>query len=175
MPYDPSASAASESERRDYRLMAHIRFVVRYHFSSPPQQVWNELVNWSGHGAWIPATRVVVDPGDPTAVGATFTAWTGIGKLALEDRMRVSALEWSRETGCGMCRVDKLGPILQGAADFTVSPDRSEGTDLRWVEDVTVRRVPQFIAPLLAQAGALGFKQGMRRLARLLMSSNSAG
>lgn len=150
--------------------MANVRFVVPYHFSAPPQRVWDELVDWAGHGAWIPATRVVVDPGDPTAVGATFTAWTGIGKLALEDRMRVGEFSWNPATGHGACRVDKLGPILRGTAGFTVSPDRSGGTDLNWIEDVSIRRLPQFIAPLLARAGAAGFRQGMRRLARLLTS-----
>lgn len=76
--------------------MAHVRFEVRYHFPVPPLEVWDRLVEWAGHGDWIPATRVVVQPGHPTVVGATFTAWTGIGRLALEDRMRVSAYYGNR-------------------------------------------------------------------------------
>ena len=154
--------------------MADIRFEVQHKFAVPPRQVWNELVDWAGHGKWIPLTRVKVDGGDPTAVGATFTAWTGIGPVALVDRMRVAAIDWNDETLRGSCRVDKLGPILKGTAGFTVDSDGSEGGSvLSWVEDVQVRWVPQFAAPLLARAGAAGFRQGMRRLARLLVEQDS--
>ena len=148
--------------------MARVCFEVHHHFAASPLQVWNELVDWAGHGAWIPATRVAVDPGDPTAVGATFTAWTGIGRLALEDRMRVSACDWNDHLHQGSCQVEKLGPILRGTAGFTVAPDRAAGADLVWVEDVTIRRLPQAVAPLLARIGAAGFRHGMRRLARKL-------
>ena len=63
--------------------MADIRFEVHHKFAVPPRQVWNELVHWAGHGKWIPLTRVKVDGGEPAVVGATFTAWTGIGRVAL--------------------------------------------------------------------------------------------
>jgi Polyketide cyclase / dehydrase and lipid transport len=150
--------------------MAHVRFEVHHHFSASPRQVWDELIDWSGHGAWIPATRVVVDPGDPTAVGATFTAWTGFGRLALEDRMRVSACEWDADLNHGSCQVDKLGPVLHGTAGFTIVAGSTGGAELAWIEDVTIRRIPQLVAPLLARIGAAGFRQGMRRLARKIGS-----
>jgi Polyketide cyclase / dehydrase and lipid transport len=149
--------------------MAAVRFDVRYHFDAPPRLVWDELVDWAGHGAWIPLTRVDVDLGDPTAAGTTFTAWTGFGRLALEDRMRVAACVWDDDVGRGSCEVDKLGPILRGRAGFTVEHDMSgAGTVLNWFEDVTVPRVPQFLAPVLAGLGASGFRHGMHRLAGLL-------
>lgn len=154
--------------------MADVRFTVHYQFAASPADVWNELVDWAGHAAWIPATRVVVDPGDPTAVGATFTAWTGFGKVALEDRMRIKALDWDQATGHGSCTVDKLGPILNGTAGFTVGPNGAGGADLAWVEDVRIARVPGFVAPLLARVGAAGFRQGMRRLARLIATAGSS-
>jgi carbon monoxide dehydrogenase subunit G len=146
---------------------------VRHHFAASPAEVWEELVDWAGHAAWVPATRVVVDPGDPTAVGATFTAWTGFGRVALEDRMRVNALDWDQDTGHGSCTVDKLGPVLQGTAGFTVGPNAAGGTDLVWIEDVSIGRVPRFAAPLLARVGEAGFRQGMRRLARLIANGGS--
>jgi hypothetical protein len=149
--------------------MAAVRFDVRYHFDAASRPVWDELVDWAGHGAWIPATRVHVDPGEPTAVGTTFTAWTGFGRLALEDRMRVAACAWDDDAGRGSCEVDKLGPILRGRAGFTVERDMSgAGTVLNWFEDVTVPHAPQFVAPVLAGLGAAGFRHGMGRLARLL-------
>jgi uncharacterized protein YndB with AHSA1/START domain len=149
--------------------MANIEFTVPYRFEAPAKPVWDELVDWAGHAAWIPATRVEVAPGDPTAPGATFTAWTGIGKLSLEDRMRVVSCDWDDASQSGACEVEKLGPILLGRAAFTVTAD-GDGARLEWVEDVRVKRVPQFVAPVAAKIGALGFKQGMRKLAKLLAS-----
>lgn len=147
--------------------MAVVEFEVRSEFEAPPRTVWDALVDWKGHEAWIPATRVDVDPGDPTAVGATFTASTGFGPLALPDRMRVVRCDWSDDTSIGDCEVEKLGPILRGRAGFVVEPD-GDGTVSRWVEDVTVPYVPQFLAPVAARIGAAGFRLGMRKLARLL-------
>jgi hypothetical protein len=147
--------------------MTPVRFDVTVDFVAPSRAVWDELVDWEGHGAWIPATRVEVDGDDPTAVGTTFTGWTGIGKLVLEDRMRVQSCDWDDEGDVGRCEVAKLGPVLTGRAGFTVSPTPG-GSRVVWFEDVTVRRLPRVLAPVAARLGAVGFKGGMRRLARRL-------
>ena len=147
--------------------MAHVEFEVRHRFESPPQEVWDELVDWSGHAAWIPMTRVDVESVEPTAVGARFTATTGLGPLALPDRMEVVRCDWDDAASAGDCEVSKLGPVLRGRAAFTVEPD-GEGTALHWIEDVTVPYTPQFLAPVLAFLGAQGFAAGMRKLAKLL-------
>jgi hypothetical protein len=147
--------------------MASVHFEVRHRFAVPARAVWDELVDWAGHAEWIPATRVEVAAGDPTAPGARFTAWTGFGRLALEDRMEVETCTWDDASGTGTCRVRKLGPILTGGAGFTIVPD-GDGAILDWWEDLTVPVAPQFLAPVLARAGAAGFRSGMRRLATLL-------
>ena len=146
--------------------MAPVEFTVHHHFDQDAQSVWNELVDWPGHANWIPATRVEVAPGDPLAVGAEFTAWTGLGRLALEDRMRVAAIQWDEESQHGSCTVDKLGPVLKGTASFTVAATSVGGTDLEWVEDVVVPYLPRILAPVAAKIGALGFKLGMKNLGR---------
>ncbi|MDH4277065.1 MAG: SRPBCC family protein [Acidimicrobiia bacterium] len=149
--------------------MAKITFEVHYSFGASPRTVWDELIDWKGHEKWIPLTRVDVEPGDPSAVGSEFTAWTGVGPASLEDRMRVKQCDWDDGASTGYCEVDKLGPILQGVAGFTVEPGRSGGgADLVWFENVSIRFVPQFLAPVLAAIGAGGFKQGMRRLDKLV-------
>ena len=147
--------------------MTDVHFVVTADFDSSSRAVWDELVDWKAHEAWIPATRVEVEGDDPTAVGATFTAWTGFGRLALEDRMRVAECTWTKEIEQGSCEVEKLGPILRGRAGFTVAP-HGPGARVEWIEDVTVRRLPRLLAPVAAWFGAMGFKLGMRRLNRLL-------
>lgn len=147
--------------------MSDVQFDVVADFDVPPREVWDELVDWKGHEEWIPATRVEIDVDDVTAVGATFTAWTGFGRLALEDRMRVTRCTWSEATQTGDCEVEKLGPILRGRAGFTVEP-AANGARVVWFEDVTMKWLPRLLAPVASRIGAIGFKLGMRRLRRKL-------
>ena len=42
--------------------MATVQFDVVHPFDAPARAVWDELVDWKGHEAWIPATRVAVGP-----------------------------------------------------------------------------------------------------------------
>lgn len=158
--------------------MAKVYFELSYDFAVPPKVVWDELIDWKGHEAWIPATQVELR-GDsaPTEVGAEFTAWTGLAlgtsigrKLALEDRMQVAQIDYDDETSTGHCRVVKLGPLLTGHAAFTVTPapGTANGAQMRWVEDITVAYAPQFLAPVLAQIGKGGFRFGMSQLAKQL-------
>ena len=148
-------------------LMAAVRFEVRTSFDAPPRRVWDEMIDWKGHEAWIPATRVEVPDGDATAVGAEFTAFTGYGPLTLEDRMRITRCAWDDASARGDCDVEKLGPLLRGRAGFTVQPEGG-GCVVSWLEDVTVPYVPEFAAPIVAKLGAAGFKIGMRRLAKVV-------
>ncbi len=147
--------------------MARITFDVQHRFDQGARTVWDDLVDWKSHENWIPMTRVKVGDGAATDVGHEFTAWTGLGPLSLEDRMRVSKCDWDEVNSSGDCEVEKLGPVLAGRAGFTVVPD-GDGSTLDWFEDVTVRFVPQFLAPVVGKLGALGFKQGMKGLSKHL-------
>ena len=147
--------------------MGSVRFEVKHRFSAPPKKVWDEMIDWPSHADWVPMTRVEVEPGDLTAAGARFTAWTGPGRLALEDRMEVVRCDWDESTSRGDCEVKKLGPVLGGRAGFTVEPDGT-GAVVTWFEDVTVRYLPQIVAPAVARLSALGFRQGMKRLDKVV-------
>lgn len=153
--------------------MADIRFEVQHRFATSSQRVWDELVDWKRHEQWIPATTMDVEPGDPTEVGRELTARTGFGPLALPDRMRVVRCDWDDAAESGDCVVEKLGPVLRGRAGFTVVPasDAAPGESgcvLDWFEDVTVPYVPQFVAPVGGWIGAFFFRQGMRKLERVI-------
>lgn len=152
--------------------MADIHFVVSHAFEQPAQRVWDALIDWKAHEAWIPMTRVEIHDTDATAIGSTFTAWTGPGRLALEDRMRVAGCVWDEATGSGSCAVDKLGPVLDGEAHFTVTP-RGRGSVVEWTENVAIGWLPKLLAPPVAWIGAAGFRLGMRRLSRLLGKTDS--
>ncbi|MEO0493942.1 MAG: SRPBCC family protein [Actinomycetota bacterium] len=149
--------------------MANVQFDVIQPFEASAQVVWDELIDWKGHEAWIPATKVEIHTdGDPAAVGSEFTATTGYGPLALPDKMRVTRCDWDDATGSGDCEVEKLGPVLTGRAGFTVEPTGAATSKVVWVEDVEVRFLPRFLAPIAKVAGAFGFKLGMRKLGKLL-------
>jgi hypothetical protein len=147
--------------------MARVRFELTRRFATPARELWDELVDWPGHGAWIPATTIDGADGDPTLVGYTFTAWTGVRPIALEDRMRVTRCDWNAPDESGVCDVEKLGPILRGTAGFSVRADGTASV-LVWYEDVTVPYLPGFLAPVAAWGGRMGFALALRRLAKVL-------
>ena len=123
--------------------------------------------DWPRHARWIPATRMEVPTGEATAVGAELTAFTGYGPLTLEDRMRITRCDWDEAGARGDCEVEKLGPVLQGRAGFTVRPE-GRGCAVTWLEDVTVPYVPAVLAPVVSRLSALGFRLAMRRLVELV-------
>ena len=127
-----------------------------------PERAWARLNDWGTHGDWIPMTRVELDPAD----SSRFTAWSGPGRLALEDRMHAEAAEFDGTSG--RCRVRKLGPVLVGEAEFAVGPGLAAGTTLvQWREDVTVPRLPAPLAPIVAWVSARLFALSIRRMARV--------
>jgi hypothetical protein len=106
-------------------------------------------------------TRMDVDPTDPSR----FTAWSGLGKLALEDRMQVIDTNTSGEKRT--CRVAKLGPVLVGEAEFAVSPASTQDQCVvEWREDVTVPFLPRFLAPVVGWFGKLLFGLSISRMAK---------
>lgn len=126
-----------------------------------PDEAWRRLVDWPGHGRWVPFTRVDVAPDDPNR----FVAWTGVGPLKLEDRMH--ALEQRFDDGNGFCRVAKLGPILVGEAVLTVAPGIEAGTTLvQWHEDVSVPRLPGFLAGVVGWVSGRMFELSLGRMAQ---------
>jgi hypothetical protein len=147
--------------------MARVRFELTRRFETSARELWDELVDWPGHGAWIPATTIEGTDGDPTQVGYAFTAWTGLRPIALEDRMRVTRCDWNAPDERGVCEVEKLGPILRGTAGFSVRADGTASV-LVWYEDVAVPYLPGFLSPVAASGGRLGFTLALRRLAKVL-------
>ena len=126
-----------------------------------PAEAWRRLTDWAGHADWVPMTRVEVDPADPDA----FVAFSGPGPLALEDRMRAG--ERSFDGSTGSCRVDKLGPVLVGEAEFAVRPGETAGsTVVGWREDVLVPHLPRVFVPLVAAAGRFLFGWSLGRMAK---------
>jgi uncharacterized protein YndB with AHSA1/START domain len=151
--------------------MLSVDFTVVHDFSEPVQRVWDEMTDWKKHEAWIPATRIKYDAEDASTVGSTFTGYTGYGPLTLVDRMRVSQIDWDEIARTGTCEVEKLGPVLQGTAGFTVAPTRTGGARVEWFERVTVPYLPSFLSGLVSSLSAAGFSFGLKRLAKHLKAN----
>lgn len=143
--------------------MAHVVFRVTRDLNLPAQAVFDELVDWRGHAEWVPLTKVVVESGDG-GPGTVFVATSGVGPLALPDRMRVDSLDADGMT----VRVTKIGPVLTGVVDLSVTSLGESRSRLDWLEDIRVPYLPQFLAKPTAVAARKGFETSVTRMAKRL-------
>lgn len=131
--------------------------------------VFAELIDWAGHAAWVPLTRVEITGGDG-GEGTEFTATSGLGPLALPDRMRVVALDTHARTAV----IEKLGPLLTGRVTLSVVPVTEWNARVDWVEDIEVRGLPGVLSRPIARAARLAFERALVSMARH-MRAQSAG
>jgi hypothetical protein len=143
--------------------MANVYFTVTRNLPIPARVVFNELIDWKGHAAWVPLTRVEVLRGDG-GPGTEFVATTGIGPVGLPDRMRVDELDPEAMT----VRITKIGPLLTGLVHLSVTSTTETTSRLEWVEDIRVPGVPQFLARPVAAVTRKGFQTSITRLAALI-------
>ena len=147
-------------------FVASVKFTVNRELNLPARAVFDELVDWRGHAKWVPLTKVKVLKGDG-GPGTEFIATSGIGPLALPDRMRVDALDAEAMT----VRVSKIGPVLTGVVHLSVTATGEGASRLDWVEDILVPRMPQFLAKPVAAAARMGFQASISRMAKLLAAA----
>jgi uncharacterized protein YndB with AHSA1/START domain len=135
---------------------------------APVERVWTTMTDWTAHGRWIPLTTVKVTSPRMDGVGAEFVGRTGIGPLGVTDPMRV--LEWRSPLagGSGYVRVEKLGRVVLGWADFEVSErPGGSGSRVRWTEDVQVAPVwlTRPVGRLIELGGRFGLLRSLRAMA----------
>lgn len=141
---------------RTVETVSNVLISLNVRIPGAPQDVFEALCDWEGHGNWIPFTRVEVE--SPTR----FVAYTGLRPLVLEDRMEVEA----RDDSARHVRVVKLGPVLRGVVDFRVEADGESGSTLLWEERLDVPYVPAVVSPVLAAVGGVLFRLSFRRFSR---------
>ncbi len=146
--------------------MATVKFTVTRDLTLPARAVFDELIDWRGHAKWVPLTKVQILKGDG-GPGTEFIATSGLGPLALPDRMRVDALDAEAMT----VRISKIGPVLTGVVHLSVTATGEGTSRLDWVEDIVVPRLPQFLAKLVAAAARVGFQASITRMAKLLAAT----
>ena len=141
--------------------MARVHFTVNRRLHLPARTAFDELVDWRGHAAWVPMTRVVIEAGDGGA-GTTFVATTGLGPLALPDRMRVESLDpISRAV-----HIVKIGPVLTGDVRLAVTPATEASCDVMWDEDIQVPLLPGFLSTPVGFAARKAFEVSIDRMAK---------
>jgi hypothetical protein len=143
--------------------MANVYFKVLRDLPLPAKVVFDELIDWKSHANWVPLTRVQVLSGEG-GPGTEFVATSGIGPLALPDRMRVDELDPVAMT----VGITKIGPLLTGQVHLSVTRMSDTSSRLEWVEDIRVPGVPRFLAKPVAAAARKGFQTSITRMARRL-------
>jgi hypothetical protein len=114
-------------------------------------------------------TRVVIESGDG-GVGTTFVATTGLGPLALPDRMRVEAMDVEART----VTVVKIGPVLTGDVHLAVESVGDSACTVLWDEDIRVPVLPQFLAAPVAAVARKAFEVSLDRMAKYAVKRSSA-
>ena len=143
--------------------MARVHFAVRRQLRLPARTVFGELIDWRGHAEWVPMTRVVIESGDG-GVGTTFVATSGLGPIALPDRMRVDALDIDAMT----VLITKVGPVLRGEVHLEVISLSNTTCELVWDDDVRVPGLPAFLAKPVGAAARKAFEVSIDRMAKRL-------
>lgn len=146
--------------------MANVYFTVTRDLPLPADVVFDELIDWRGHAKWVPMTRVKVLSGDG-GPGTVFVATSGIGPVALPDRMRVDQLDPVEMT----VSITKIGPVLTGVVHLSVTSTGDRTSRLDWVEDIRVPGLPQFLAKPVGVAARKGFETSITRMAALVATN----
>ena len=147
-------------------MAANVVFKVSRTLPFNADQVFEALIDWRGHADWVPLTKVEILNGDG-GPGTEFIATSGLGPLALPDRMRVDTLDREARTS----QITKVGPVLTGVVDLTVTEINENSCTVYWVEDVQVPVLPQFLARPVAAAARTAFNQALGRMEKYLRKS----
>jgi hypothetical protein len=146
--------------------------VARVDVAAPPKAVWDKLVDWPTHRQWMVLTKVESTTEDREGVGAGIVGVTGIGPVAFQDPMTVTAWQ-PPPVPVARCEVAHMGRIVRGAGAFEVE-ETPTGSRVVWSEWV---RLP---FGLLGDVGWLAVKPvaavflriSLRRLAKLVEATD---
>jgi Polyketide cyclase / dehydrase and lipid transport len=127
-------------------------------------EAWTRLTDWQRHGHAMPLTKVSVNK-PSSSVGTRFVARTGIGPLGFDDPMEVTYWQPPTESTIGVCRIVKLGRVVRGEAELTVSPV-SGGSEVRWREEASLAFGGRALDAVNRQFGRLLFGRLIARLLR---------
>ena len=128
----------------------------------PVEVVWEKVSDLAGHAEGVPLQRVTSDPGPPR-LGWRFTPRTAVGPLGFDDPMVVTVWEPPRRL-----RVEKVGLVLAGWADISLTALPEGGTRVTWQEEVVPANeaVARRTRPVFDAAGKVVFGRALARILR---------
>ncbi|MEY3736797.1 MAG: hypothetical protein RLZZ251_513 [Actinomycetota bacterium] len=140
-----------------------VPFSVTIIIAAPREEVWRKLVHWSSQGEWMALTYVHASHqgADDSGIGTTIEAFTGVGKLGVLDRMKVT--QWQPPE---FCAVDHYGRLIRGLGEFRltrISQDQGEATKFHWYEEI---EGPRFLLLLLKPGILVGVYLTLRKFAK---------
>ena len=150
-------------------------FSVTREVRAPAGELWDLIVDWPRHAAWVPLTQMRVDEHGGHGVGATLVARTQLGPIGFDDLMRVVAWRPPQEpAGVGRVRIVHEGGVVGGVAEIEVRPVTANRCVVTWWEDVDLlpglppgpaKVVALLGGPANVLAGRLIFGRVLRRAA----------
>ena len=134
---------------------------------APVNQVWAALTDWNRQGEWMLATQVRGTLHDGRGVGGEIEAITGIGRLGILDKMRVTRWEPPH-----VCLVVHYGRLVRGTGGFVVR-EHAAGATVVWSEtlDLPFGLLGRLGWPLIRPAARWGLRQSLHRFARWATTS----
>ena len=150
-----------------------VELTVPVDVNAPAEAVWDIVTDWVGQGEWMLGTRVsVTSPGDGRELGATLSAFSGVGPLGFTDTMEI--VEWEP---LKRCTVRHTGNVVKGDGVFEVVELGPARARFLWTEllDLPLGALGRLGWPVVRPAFRLGVEQSLRKMARLCEERYRAG
>lgn len=141
--------------------------------NAPAELVWHVVTDWPGQADWMFATHVeTTSGGDGRQLGATMSAVTGFGPLAVTDTMEI--VEWKPPRRCVVLHT---GAVIRGDGIFEVTELGPVRSRFLWSEvlDLPLGVAGRLGWPLVRPAMRVGVMQSLRAMARLCEQRYRAG
>ncbi len=144
--------------------------VVGVDVDAPPEQTWAVLTDWERQGEWVLATTVRLRSATRVGVGTEIEALTGVGKVGVRDRMRVTGWDPPRR-----CTMQHTGRLIRGRGIFVVAP-RPGGSRFTWTEDLELPfgLIGRIGWPLVRSLTRWGLQRSVNRFASFAESYPAA-
>jgi hypothetical protein len=123
-------------------------------------KVWDKLVDWKSQGDWMALTKVSssIDEGGVSGIGTEISAFTGVGKFGVLDKMRVT--KWEPPI---FCAVDHYGRWIKGIGEFRLTQISPDKVRFDWYEKIIA---PKFLLALVKPGIILAVTYSLRKFAR---------
>lgn len=146
-----------------FRARPDAPYLLRLTFALPRALVWERLWDLGRHDRFIPLTAVDPARGSLARPGFRFTARTGVGPLGVDDVMEVRAASTPAH-GPWALRVDKLGQIVRGRIEATLTEVGPDRTELTWRQEISISGLPRWLDPLVAGVARRAYARTIRRI-----------